>query len=108
MSNDEKKLAIVTGGNRGLGLEVSRQLAQKGYHVVLTARDPEQAKRAAHGLAGVGKVQAAQLDVSDAASVQAFAEQAQAELGRAAVLVNNAGIALKGFDAEIVKATLAV
>jgi carbonyl reductase 1 len=108
MSNDEQKLAIVTGGNRGLGLEVSRQLAQKGYRVVLTARDPEQAKRAAHSLAGVGKVQAAELDVSDAASVQAFAEQAQAELGRPAVLVNNAGIALKGFDAEIVKATLAV
>src|SRR4051812_7158655 len=108
MSKDERKLAIVTGGNRGLGLEVCRQLAQKGYRVVLTARDHEQAKRAAASLAGVGAVQAAQLDVSDAESVQAFAERARAELGPLAALVNNAGISMKGFDANVVRGTLAV
>jgi NAD(P)-dependent dehydrogenase (short-subunit alcohol dehydrogenase family) len=108
MSNSEQKLAIVTGGNRGLGLETCRQLAQKGYRVVLAARDEQQAKRAAATLASAGTVEPAQLDVTDAGSVAAFAEQAQAELGPLAVLVNNAGIALRGFDADVVKATLAV
>lgn len=108
MSNDERKLAIVTGGNRGLGFETCRQLAQKGYRVVLTARDHEQAKRAAASLAGIGAVQAAQLDVSDAASVQTFAELARAELGPLAALVNNAGIAMKGFGVDVVRGTLAV
>ncbi len=108
MTNNAQKVAIVTGGNRGLGLEVCRQLAQKGYRVVLTARDLAQAERAAASLADAGAVQAAQLDVSDAASVQAFAAQARTALAPLAVLVNNAGIALKGFDADVVKGTLAV
>ena len=108
MSNNEGRLAIVTGGNRGLGFEACRQLAQKGYRVVLTARDPEQAERAAASLASVGRVQAAQLDVSDAGSVQAFAEKARAELGPLTALLNNAGISMKGFDADVVRGTLAV
>jgi carbonyl reductase 1 len=108
MSNDEQKLAVVTGGNRGLGLEACRQLAQKGYRVVLTARDLGQAKQAAASLASAGALQAAQLDVTSDASVQAFAQHARAELGPIHALVNNAGISMKGFDADVVKGTLAV
>jgi len=108
MANSEQKLAIVTGGNRGLGLETCRQLASKGYRVVLTARDLEQAKRAAAGLSPAGAVSAAQLDVANDQSVQAFAEYAKKELGPLAALVNNAGISMKGFDANVVEGTLAV
>jgi carbonyl reductase 1 len=112
MSNSEQKWAIVTGGNRGLGLEACRQLAQRGYGVVLTARDLTQAREAAAQLAGTGAsagaVQAAQLDVTDDASVRAFAEQVQASFGPLHALVNNAGISMKGFDVEVVRGTLGV
>lgn len=108
MPNSEAKRAVVTGGNRGLGLEVCRQLAQQGYQVVLTARDVEQAKRAAANLASAGNVQGAQLDVTSQSSVEAFADWARTELGTFQALVNNAGVSLKGFDVSVVQGTLAV
>jgi NAD(P)-dependent dehydrogenase (short-subunit alcohol dehydrogenase family) len=49
-SDSQEKRAVVTGGNRGLGLEVCRQLAKKGYQVVLTAREAEKARLAAASL----------------------------------------------------------
>lgn len=108
MTNTSRKSAIVTGGNRGLGLETCRQLAQQGYRVLLTARDLAQAEQAAARLANAGAVLAAQLDVTNEASVQACAEHARAELGPLHALVNNAGISMKGFDAAVVEGTLAV
>ncbi len=107
MANDSK-IAVVTGGNRGLGLEVCRQLAQQGYRVVLTARDAEQAKRGAASLSAAGDVRGEQLDVTSQTSVDAFAGLARAELGAIQALVNNAGISMKGFDADVVAGTLAV
>jgi carbonyl reductase 1 len=108
MSNTEQKWAIVTGGNRGLGLETCRQLAQKGYGVVLTARDLTQAQEAAGRLASAGTVQAAQLDVTDDGSVRAFAEQVPGSFGPLHALVNNGGISMKGFDVDVVRGTLGV
>jgi NAD(P)-dependent dehydrogenase (short-subunit alcohol dehydrogenase family) len=108
MSNDSQRLAVVTGGNRGLGLEVCRQLAKKGYRVVLTARDAEQARQAAASLASAGSVRAEQLDVTSEASVAAFADRARAELGPIFALVNNAGISMRGFNVDVVRGTLAV
>ena len=108
MSNSEQKLAIVTGGNRGLGLEACRQLARQGYVVVLAARDLAQAQHAAASLASAGEVQAAQLDVTNETSIRAFAARARAELGPLHALVNNAGVSLNGFDASVVQGTLAV
>jgi carbonyl reductase 1 len=108
MAKNDNRWAIVTGGNRGLGLETCRQLAEKGYGVVLTARDVTQSQQAAASLASAGNVQAAQLDVTSDASVQAFAEWAKQELGTIQTLVNNAGISMKGFDANVVKGTLRV
>ncbi len=102
------QVTIVTGGNRGLGFEVSRQLAQRGQRVVLTARDHEQAKRAAASLKSAGDVRGEQLDVTNQASIDAFASLARAELGPVHALVNNAGISMKGFDAGVVTGTLAV
>jgi carbonyl reductase 1 len=94
-----KPHAVVSGGNRGLGHETCRQLAERGYRVTLTARDLEAARAAAAELG----TEAAQLDVTDPASIAAFAA---ADDGPIDLLINNAAVALDGFDAEIVRRTL--
>jgi len=99
---------MVTGGNRGIGLEVCRQLAQQGYRVLLTARDAEQARQAASKLSGSGDVRAEQLDVTSETNIAALAERVRAKYGAISALVNNAGISLKGFNADVVRGTLAV
>jgi NAD(P)-dependent dehydrogenase (short-subunit alcohol dehydrogenase family) len=83
-------VAVVTGGNRGLGLEVCRDLASAGYLVVLGSRDQAKGEQAAAGL-GSGIIPV-QLDVSDERSVVRAAERIRDELGRCDVLVNNAAI----------------
>lgn len=84
-------VAVVTGANRGIGLEVCRQLAGLGYAVVLGARDLRKGERAAAEL-GEQNVVACQLDVSDDASVRAAAAWVTERFGRCDVLVNNAAI----------------
>src|SRR3954447_12924074 len=86
-----KQLAVVTGANRGIGLEVVRQLAERGYTTVLGSRDSAKGERAAAELR-LDKVVAAPLDVSDDASVAAFADWLEVEHGRCDVLVNNAAV----------------
>jgi len=108
MASDAKQTAVVTGGNRGLGLEVCRQLAVQGYEVVLTARDAEQARRAAASLSSAGSVRAEQLDVTNQGSIAAFAERLRAQGAAIFALVNNAGISMKGFNVEVVRGTLGV
>jgi NAD(P)-dependent dehydrogenase (short-subunit alcohol dehydrogenase family) len=85
--------ALVTGGNRGIGLEACRQLAKAGLHVVLTARVAERGEEAARTLRDEGlEVSSEQLDVTDGASVDDCARrlaEAGVEIG---VLVNNAGV----------------
>lgn len=89
----DASLALVTGGNRGIGLEVCRQLAALGWTVVLGSRDAARGADAAAGLgAGPGRVIPRALDVADAAGVEAAAEWVAGEFGRLDVLVNNAGI----------------
>ncbi len=87
-------VALVTGANRGIGKEVARQLAERSYEVLLSARDGAKAGAAAHELkeSTGGAVRAVTLDVSDPASIQAAAEHVQEEVGRLDVLVNNAGV----------------
>jgi NAD(P)-dependent dehydrogenase (short-subunit alcohol dehydrogenase family) len=92
MSRAVVRTALVTGANRGIGLEVCRQLAEAGLHVVLTARDVELGRAARAGLdpALAERVRVEQLDVTDSASVRACAERlADVEVD---VLVNNAGV----------------
>lgn len=91
MDVDGRAVAVVTGAARGIGLEVVRQLAQRGLHVVLTARDGDVAAAAAAPLVAAGvPVRAHALDVTDGASVRALADALAADPGRVDVLVNNA------------------
>ena len=105
----EKRLALVTGGNRGLGLEAARQIAQRGLRVILTSRREPEGYAAARQLIAEGlSAEFRLLDVASDASVEALAA-ALADDGVAVdILVNNAGVALKGFNADIVRRTLAV
>jgi len=86
----DKRIAVVTGGNRGIGLEICRQLAQAGMHVILTARDEAKGKAAAKKLG----VESHQLDVDSDESVKAFVRWIKDTHGRCDVLVNNAGVML--------------
>src|SRR5947199_7562146 len=92
MSEKPVRLALVTGANRGIGFEVCRQLAQRGFTVVLTARDAEKARAAAARLQGIGNVEAAVLDVSDARSIERAAAEIAGRHDHLDVLINNAGI----------------
>jgi NAD(P)-dependent dehydrogenase (short-subunit alcohol dehydrogenase family) len=81
-------IALVTGGNRGIGRETARQLAERGCDVIVTARDLDQARAAAGEIGG----RALQLDVADPGSVEGAAAAVAADPGSLDVLVNNAGI----------------
>jgi NAD(P)-dependent dehydrogenase (short-subunit alcohol dehydrogenase family) len=87
-------VALVTGANRGIGREIARQLAERGYEVLLSARDHEKASAAARELvqSAGGTVRAVTLDVADPASIAAAAGQVREDPGRLDVLVNNAGV----------------
>jgi NAD(P)-dependent dehydrogenase (short-subunit alcohol dehydrogenase family) len=85
-------VALVTGGNRGIGLEVCRQLAARGYRVLLSARDAAKADASARTLEG--NVQPLALDVTDPASVERAKADALKRFGRVDVLVNNAAVLL--------------
>jgi carbonyl reductase 1 len=99
-------VAIVTGANRGLGLETAHTLARAGYRVWLTGRDQNSTNEAAAKLQAEGlDVQAAALDITDESTIRAFAQRIQTEPPIAA-LVNNAGASLPGFDAEVAAQTL--
>lgn len=88
-----ESVAIVTGANRGIGLEVARQLAYKDMTVILGSRDLEKGKTAAEMLASQGlKVIAHQLDVTDQENVDRLTAQVEEKFGQLNVLVNNAGI----------------
>lgn len=83
------RLAIVTGGYSGLGLEITRALATAGAHVVVPARRPAAAHEAVDGL---GSVEVGELDLADQVSVAAFAEQFLASDRSIDMLVGNAGV----------------
>ncbi|HYX92125.1 MAG TPA: SDR family oxidoreductase [Myxococcaceae bacterium] len=102
------RTALVTGGNRGLGRETCRQLARGGFRVLLTGRT-EAGELAARQLAAEGlDVQYRRLDVVDRSNIAEFADQLRREAIPLYALVNNAGIALDGFNATVARRTLEV
>jgi NAD(P)-dependent dehydrogenase (short-subunit alcohol dehydrogenase family) len=95
ISDKERKVALVTGANKGIGKEIARGLARLGITVLLGARDPERGTQAVKELAGEGTLFFQQLDVTDQASVSAAAQEIANRFGKLDILVNNAGIAVK-------------
>ncbi|KAL0428909.1 UNVERIFIED_CONTAM: (+)-neomenthol dehydrogenase [Sesamum radiatum] len=107
MAEVTKKYAVVTGANKGIGLEVCKQLATQGITVVLTARNEKR------GLEAVEKLKASslsgsiifhQLDVTDLASIASLAEFIKSQFGKLDILVNNAGIGGVTVDSDAIRA----
>lgn len=101
----DKRVALVTGANQGIGLQIAKSLAENGFTVLVGSRNLENGKKAAETIKGDGR--AIQLDVTDQESIASAANRIREELGRLDVLVNNAGIAHAGRPerslAEVVK-----
>ncbi|KAJ8749871.1 hypothetical protein K2173_013786 [Erythroxylum novogranatense] len=101
-----EKYAVVTGSNKGIGLETVRQLACQGVTVVLTARDEKRGKDATAELhsAGLPNVIFHQLDVLDPVSIQSLVSFIKDKFGRLDILVNNAGMGGVVVDEEHLRA----
>lgn len=84
------QVAIITGGSDGIGLATAKLLAARGAAVVICARRPDKLEAARAEIATVGKVEARQLDVSDAEAFTALVEDVAARYGRLDMMVNNA------------------
>lgn len=98
-----ERTAIVTGGSKGLGQAIAAGLASAGADVLLTSRDESEAKQAANEIAqrfGT-RALAMRADVTSESDAQSVAERAMAELGRIDVLVNNAGVNVRGAIDEL-------
>ncbi|MGD0363808.1 MAG: SDR family oxidoreductase [Bryobacteraceae bacterium] len=95
---NEKRIALVTGGNKGIGLEISRNLAAAGSTVLLGVRNVERGQQAVRGLeqAGLGDLHAIEIDVTRQDSITGAAQQIESRYGRLDILVNNAGVNLRG------------
>lgn len=97
------RIAIVTGGNRGLGLETARQLMKADVFVVVGCRDKAKCAAALEALrAGGGNVDALAVDVTDTRAVKRFVEQVEKQHGAPSILVNNAGIYPEATTARVV------
>src|SRR5437762_10443159 len=102
----QQRIALVTGANKGIGFEVARQLARKGFHVFLGARNEEAGKAAAQKLnreaeeersaenARRGAVTALKIDISKSESIRRAAEEFSKTSDRLDVMANTAGIVL--------------
>jgi len=98
-----RKIAIVTGGNRGLGLEIAKQLMKADLFVVVGARDRTKCEHAMEALKAVGpNAVAFPLDVNDTHSARRFVEEVDKQHGAPGVLVNNAGVYPEATDATVV------
>lgn len=94
-----KKIAIVTGANRGLGLGTSEALAQRGFKVIMAMRNPDKIQKQINALKVKDlDIVPMKLDVSQEKSINDFVEQIRREYGFVDVLVNNAGIMIDSED----------
>src|SRR6202167_3367572 len=86
----DNPVALVTGANKGIGLQIAKDLSAHGFTVLVGSRNLEDGETAAKSVGDDAR--AVQLDVTDQASIAAAATRIRNELGRLDVLVNNAGI----------------
>ena len=97
-----RRLAIVTGGNRGIGLEIARQLLMNDLFVVVGCRSAAKCAAALDALGSDGDTVAAyELDVNDTKSVRTFVERVDKQHGKPGVLVNNAGVYPESQDGRV-------
>lgn len=95
----KEKIALVTGANKGIGLETVRQLAAKGVRTILASRDLARGEAAVEDFkAGGMPVEFLQLDVSDGMSIAAAAREVEKRHGRLDILINNAGVMFDVMD----------
>ncbi|MBC7369056.1 MAG: SDR family oxidoreductase [Undibacterium sp.] len=87
------KIALITGANKGIGLETARQLGRQGIAILIGARDAQRGADAVAQLKGEGiEARVVPLVVTDAGSIRAAVERVEKEFGRLDILVNNAGV----------------
>src|SRR5205814_5302613 len=98
----QQRIALVTGANKGIGFEVARQLASKGFHVFLGGRDEKAGRAAAEKLRNEGEITHIKIDIANAESIVRAAEEFSRQSDRLDTLVNNAGILLDE-DKDILK-----
>jgi NAD(P)-dependent dehydrogenase (short-subunit alcohol dehydrogenase family) len=100
----EQKIALITGANKGIGFEATKQLAEQGIFVFLGARDRARGEEAASALVARGlPVAPLRLDVTDGASIEQAAREISEQRGRLDILVNNAGVTggFRGAPSEV-------
>jgi NAD(P)-dependent dehydrogenase (short-subunit alcohol dehydrogenase family) len=90
----DKPVALITGANQGIGLQIAKELAKENFTVLIGSRDFARGEEAARTVDG--DAHAIQLDVTDPASIAAAAERIRKEFGRLDVLINNAAISRTG------------
>jgi 2-deoxy-D-gluconate 3-dehydrogenase len=96
------KVAVVTGGNGGIGLGMARGIAQCGALVVIAGRNAEKSREAAHELRKEGcRADAIEADVTDEGEVQRLVEETEKRHGRLDILVNNAGTTVRKRPQEL-------
>ncbi len=100
----KQPVALVTGASRGLGQAIAAGLVARGFSVVASSRDPQ----AGQSAAATRALPLQRLDVSDASDIAAMAAYLRREHGGLDVLINNAGVSLSGFNAQVARRTLDV
>ncbi len=97
-----KKIALITGANKGIGLETARQLGKQGMTVLVGARDVAKGEKAAAQLRDEEiDAQVLEINVADGESVRRAAEKVAKGFGRLDVLINNAGVMVDSYDSKI-------
>ncbi len=108
----ENKVALITGANKGIGLEIARQLGVQGITVLIGARDEKRGQEAADKLHAEHNIDAhaVLLDVTDNSTIDAAAKHIESEFGKLDILVNNAGVFVESvppsqLDMEVLRRT---
>lgn len=101
----EPKIAVVTGGNRGIGFATCKLLGEQGFKVILASRKKKRGKKAAKLLKREGlSVKFKELDITKSASIKEFVDWVDRKYGKVDVLVNNAGVFLDNPEISVLSA----